>query len=165
MTKYFALFMLPASVVDEWKKNTKPEEMKSASEKMMRDWENWQKAHKKNLVELGSASREDEARELEQDFQYPERSQLVLDRRGRVARCGGKIVRRQSSPADSRLLHRSHGDTCSSFHVSSLVDLDGSMTARTKDNCASSARLPRQPLGRWAASRNTRTFRRHRPER
>jgi hypothetical protein len=54
MTKFFALFMIPASVVDEWKKNTKPEEMKSASEKMMHDWEKWQKAHQKNLVDTGA---------------------------------------------------------------------------------------------------------------
>jgi len=54
MTKFFALFMIPASAVDEWKKNTKPEEMKSASEKMMRDWEKWRKAHQKDLVDTGA---------------------------------------------------------------------------------------------------------------
>ena len=54
MTKFFALLMTPASVVDEWKKNTKPEERKSGEEKMMRDWEKWQKAHQRNLVEAGA---------------------------------------------------------------------------------------------------------------
>ena len=54
MKKYFALFMIPAKAVDEWKKNTKPDEMKSASDKMMRDWQNWMKAHERNLVEKGA---------------------------------------------------------------------------------------------------------------
>src|SRR5258707_8797055 len=54
MTKFFALFMIPASAVDEWKKNTKPDEMKAASEKMMRDWEKWTKAHEKSLVDRGA---------------------------------------------------------------------------------------------------------------
>jgi len=54
MKKFFALFMIPAAAVDEWKKKTKPDEMKSASEKMMRDWEKWQKAHKKDLVDSGA---------------------------------------------------------------------------------------------------------------
>jgi hypothetical protein len=54
MKKYFALFMIPAAVVDEWKRNTKPEEMKAASEKMMRDWEKWTKAHESNLLDKGA---------------------------------------------------------------------------------------------------------------
>src|SRR2546423_14587880 len=54
MKKFFALFMIPSSVADEWKKNTKPEEMKAASEKMMREWENWSKAHQRNLVDKGA---------------------------------------------------------------------------------------------------------------
>ena len=54
MKKFFALFMLPPSVVDEWKKNTKPDEMKSATEKMMSDWQKWQKAHQKDLVDRGA---------------------------------------------------------------------------------------------------------------
>src|SRR6266850_7041857 len=92
---------------------------------------------------LRSASREDKARELKKDFRYSERSQLVLDRRGRVARCGGETIRRQSTPADPRLFHRSHGDSCQACDVSSLMNLNGSMTTQRRI-CASSARLPRQ---------------------
>jgi hypothetical protein len=54
MKKYFALFMIPAATVDEWKRNTKPEDMKAASEKMMRDWEKWTKAHQSNLLDKGA---------------------------------------------------------------------------------------------------------------
>ena len=54
MKKYFALFMIPSAAVDEWKKKTKPDEMKSASDKMMRDWQQWIKAHERNLVYKGA---------------------------------------------------------------------------------------------------------------
>jgi len=54
MKRFFALFQIPASVIEEWKKNTKPEEMKAASEKMMGEWEKWMKAHQKNLLDKGA---------------------------------------------------------------------------------------------------------------
>src|SRR5262245_38139583 len=54
MKKFFALFQIPASVVEDWKKNTKPDEMKAASQKMMNDWEKWMKAHEKVLVDKGA---------------------------------------------------------------------------------------------------------------
>jgi hypothetical protein len=54
MKKFFALFQIPASIMQDWKKNTKPEEMKAASEKMMLAWETWTKAHQKNLVDRGA---------------------------------------------------------------------------------------------------------------
>jgi hypothetical protein len=54
MKRFFALFQIPASVMEDWKKNTKPDEMKTASEKMMRDWEKWTKAHEKNLLDTGA---------------------------------------------------------------------------------------------------------------
>jgi hypothetical protein len=54
MKRFFALFHIPASVVEEWKKNTKSDEMKAASENMMRDWEKWTKAHEKNLIDKGA---------------------------------------------------------------------------------------------------------------
>ena len=53
MKRFFALFQIPASVMEEWKRNTKPEEMKAASEKMMGDWQKWTKAHAKELVDRG----------------------------------------------------------------------------------------------------------------
>jgi hypothetical protein len=54
MKKYFALFMIPAAAVDEWKKNTKPQEMKAAEQKMMGEWEKWMKAHHEDLVDEGA---------------------------------------------------------------------------------------------------------------
>jgi hypothetical protein len=54
MKRFFALFQIPASVMEDWKKNTKPDEMKAASEKMMRDWEKWTKAHEKSLLDRGA---------------------------------------------------------------------------------------------------------------
>ena len=54
MKRFFALFQIPASVMEDWKKNTKPEDMKAAGEKMMREWEKWTKAHEKSLVERGA---------------------------------------------------------------------------------------------------------------
>ena len=54
MKRFFALFQIPASVMEDWKKNTKPEEMKAAGEKMMREWEKWTKTHEKSLVERGA---------------------------------------------------------------------------------------------------------------
>ena len=54
MKKFFALFSIPASVVDEWRKNTPPEKMKAASEEMMDAWKKWMTDHEKNLVAKGS---------------------------------------------------------------------------------------------------------------
>jgi hypothetical protein len=54
MKRFFALFQIPASVVEDWKKNTKPDEMKAASEQMMSDWGKWMKAHEKSLVDRGA---------------------------------------------------------------------------------------------------------------
>ena len=54
MKKFFALFSIPASVVDEWKKNTPPEKMKAATEDMMNAWMKWTTDHEKSLVDKGS---------------------------------------------------------------------------------------------------------------
>ena len=53
MKKFFALFSIPASVVDEWKKSTPPEKMKAASEEMMGAWKKWMADHENNLVDKG----------------------------------------------------------------------------------------------------------------
>ena len=53
MKKFFALFTIPASVVDEWKKSTSPEKMKAASEEMMGAWKKWMADHEKSLVDKG----------------------------------------------------------------------------------------------------------------
>ena len=54
MKRFFALFQIPASVVEEWKKNTNPTEMKAAGEKMMADWQSWVKTHEKSLIDRGA---------------------------------------------------------------------------------------------------------------
>jgi hypothetical protein len=54
MKRFFALFQIPASVMENWKKNTSPAEMKAAGEKMMGDWEKWTKAHEKSLLDRGA---------------------------------------------------------------------------------------------------------------
>ena len=62
MKKFFALFSIPASVVDEWRKNTSPEKMKTASEEMMGVWKKWMTDHEKNLVDEGKLVRQDQTR-------------------------------------------------------------------------------------------------------
>jgi len=54
MKRYFALFQIPQAVVDEWKKNTKPDDMKASSKTMMHDWEKWMRAHEKVMVDKGA---------------------------------------------------------------------------------------------------------------
>ena len=54
MKKFFALFSIPASVVDEWRKNTPSEKMKAAAEEMMGAWKKWMTDNEKNLVAKGS---------------------------------------------------------------------------------------------------------------
>ena len=54
MKRFFALFSIPASVVDEWKKATPPEKMKAATEDMMNAWMKWTADHEKSLVDKGS---------------------------------------------------------------------------------------------------------------
>jgi len=53
MNRYFALFSIPARIVDEWQKNTPPEQMKAASEQMMTAWHKWMAEHGKNIVDRG----------------------------------------------------------------------------------------------------------------
>ena len=50
MKRFFALFSIPASVVDEWKKNTPPERMKAAAEEMMGAWKKWMTDHEKDHI-------------------------------------------------------------------------------------------------------------------
>ena len=53
MKKFFALFSIPASVVDEWIKKYPPEKMKAASEEMMGAWKKWMTDYEKSLVDKG----------------------------------------------------------------------------------------------------------------
>jgi hypothetical protein len=54
MKRFFALFSIPASVVDEWKKSTPPEKMNAAAEEMMGAWKKWMTDHEKSLVDKGT---------------------------------------------------------------------------------------------------------------
>jgi hypothetical protein len=53
MNRYFVLFSIPGRVVDEWRKNTPPEQMKAASEQMMGAWQKWMEQHGKSIADRG----------------------------------------------------------------------------------------------------------------
>lgn len=53
MAKFFAVYRVPVAMSDEWRKNTKPEEMKAQMDKMMADMTAWTAKHKASLVEEG----------------------------------------------------------------------------------------------------------------
>jgi hypothetical protein len=53
MNKYFVVYRVPVETMQEWKKNTSPEEMKAQGEKLGADMMAWTKAHEKNLVDKG----------------------------------------------------------------------------------------------------------------
>jgi hypothetical protein len=53
MAKYFAVYRVPVATMEEWQKNTKPEEMKSQTDKMMADMTAWTEKHKQSFVEMG----------------------------------------------------------------------------------------------------------------
>ncbi|HYP69069.1 MAG TPA: hypothetical protein VEP67_12575 [Thiobacillaceae bacterium] len=49
MKKFLALYLVPASVIDEWTK-TDPEERKAAEEKMRAEWDEWMGAHASMII-------------------------------------------------------------------------------------------------------------------
>ena len=53
MKKFFALFLIPHAVMENWRKTTPPEQMKTASEDMMKAWQKWMKDHEKILADHG----------------------------------------------------------------------------------------------------------------
>jgi hypothetical protein len=53
MKKFFALFEIPAAVVENWKKTTDPEKAKAMSDDMMKAWDKWMKDHEKHIVDKG----------------------------------------------------------------------------------------------------------------
>ena len=53
MNKYIALFRVPVETMNEWKKNTKPEEMESQSKKIGDDMVAWMKKHDGVFVDRG----------------------------------------------------------------------------------------------------------------
>ena len=53
MNRYFVLFSIPGRVIDEWRKNTPPEQAKAASEQMMAAWQKWMEDNGKSIVDRG----------------------------------------------------------------------------------------------------------------
>src|SRR5258708_6539354 len=53
MKKFFALFAIPAGVVENWKKTTNPAKAKAMSDDMMKAWDKWMKDHEKDIVDKG----------------------------------------------------------------------------------------------------------------
>ena len=84
MKKYFVLFMIPAGVIDEWKKNTAPEKMKAASQDMMMAWQKWMSDHAANIVERGGPLGKTKRVTANVHCRCPQRSQLAHDRAGGI---------------------------------------------------------------------------------
>src|SRR5260221_6479597 len=53
MKKFFALFAIPAAVIENWKKTTDPAKAKAVSDDMMKAWDKWMKDHEKDIVDKG----------------------------------------------------------------------------------------------------------------
>lgn len=53
MATYFIVYRVPVETMEEWRKNTKPEEMKAQSEKMGAEMMEWMKAHDASFVDRG----------------------------------------------------------------------------------------------------------------
>ena len=53
MKKFFALYQMPASVIDHWKASTPPEQKKAAEQEMMQAWMKWMKDNQKSIVDPG----------------------------------------------------------------------------------------------------------------
>ena len=53
MKKFFAVFTMPAAVVENWKKTTDPAKAKAMSDDMMKAWDKWMKNHEKDIVDKG----------------------------------------------------------------------------------------------------------------
>jgi hypothetical protein len=54
MKKFFVFYRVPVETMQEWRKNTKPEEMKAQGEKLGKDMMEWTKKNEKNLVDRGN---------------------------------------------------------------------------------------------------------------
>ena len=53
MKKFFVVYRVPVETMQDWKKNTSPEEMKKQGEKLGKDMMEWTKKHEKSIVEKG----------------------------------------------------------------------------------------------------------------
>ncbi len=54
MKKYFILYRIPVTTVNEWRENTDPEEMHAQAQKLMAEMTKWMETHAKNFVERGA---------------------------------------------------------------------------------------------------------------
>ena len=50
MKKFFAVYLAPIAVIEEWRTKTKPEDMKAS----MEEWTKWMKDHKKIFADTGA---------------------------------------------------------------------------------------------------------------
>lgn len=54
MKKFVVVYRVPVEVMQDWKKNTSPEEMKAQGEKLGKDMMAWFEKNKKSIVDQGN---------------------------------------------------------------------------------------------------------------
>ncbi len=54
MKKFVVMYRVPVEVMEEWKKNTPPEEMKKQGEKLGKEMGAWMEKYKKSIVDNGN---------------------------------------------------------------------------------------------------------------
>lgn len=54
MSRFFALFAIPARVIDEWVKTTPEDKRQAMSQEMMGAWQNWMAENGKYIVDRGT---------------------------------------------------------------------------------------------------------------
>jgi hypothetical protein len=54
MKKFFVFYRVPVETMQEWKKNTTPEEMKAQGEKLGKDMMAWTEKNAANLIDKGN---------------------------------------------------------------------------------------------------------------
>src|ERR1700674_4096016 len=54
MKKFFVLYRVPVATVDEWRKNTAPQEMQAESQKLAGDMTKWMEKYGNSFVERGA---------------------------------------------------------------------------------------------------------------
>jgi len=54
MKKYVVMYRVPIEVMEKWRRETPPEEMKAQGEKIEKDMLAWFAAHKANIVDQGN---------------------------------------------------------------------------------------------------------------
>ena len=53
MKKFFALYQIPASVIDAWKTTTPADQKKAAEREMMQAWMKWMTDNRNSIVDAG----------------------------------------------------------------------------------------------------------------